>query len=124
VNVSGRGVDGDPAAAKLVDESVRIFLNTTGNPLYATVNGRLTPIVLGSYGLMVNTHGLVAQLVPNHKGATRAIVGMSTAPSIWIVNFVLIYMLNPSLAAKMAARWTPIPPTWRRHHNNRPLIVF
>ena len=51
----------------------------------------------------------VAQLVPNHKGAMRTIVGMSMAPSIWVVNFVLIYMLNPSLAAKMPARWTPIP---------------
>ena len=51
----------------------------------------------------------VAELVPNQKGATRSIIGMSMAPSIWIVNFVLIYMLNHSLAAKMPARWTPIP---------------
>jgi hypothetical protein len=167
--VSGKGVGADPAAAKLVDESVRILTNTTGNPLYARVNGKLTPIVLGSYGLMVNTHGLlqslankhaptrqvntviepggymgkwcrrngaqaslrmlyrsaytsevvygnksqqqsgVAQLVPNQKGARGSIVGMSMAPSIWIVNFALIYMLNPSLAANMPARWTPIP---------------
>jgi hypothetical protein len=34
---------------------------------------------------------------------------MSMAPSIWIVNFVLVYTLNPSVAAKMPARWTPIP---------------
>jgi hypothetical protein len=34
---------------------------------------------------------------------------MSMAPSIWIVNFALIYTLNPSLAAKMRAWWTPIP---------------
>jgi hypothetical protein len=56
--ISGKGVGGDPASAKLVDESVRILTNTTGNPLYAKVNGRVTPIVLGSYGLMVNTAGL------------------------------------------------------------------
>jgi hypothetical protein len=31
------------------------------------------------------------------------------APSIWIVNFALIYTLNPSLAAKMPVRWAPIP---------------
>ncbi len=31
------------------------------------------------------------------------------APSIWIVNFALIYVLNPTLAASMPARWTPIP---------------
>jgi hypothetical protein len=34
---------------------------------------------------------------------------MSMAPSIWIVNFALIYTLNPSLVAKMPASWTPIP---------------
>jgi hypothetical protein len=167
--VSGQGVGGDPAAAKLVDESVRILTNTTGNPLYANVNGKVTPIVVGSYGLMVNTAGMlespantdaptrqvntviepggymptwmrqngaraslrmlyrsaytseavygnraqqqsgVAQLVPNQKGTTNSIVGMSMGPSLWIVNFALIYTLNPSLAAKMPARWTPIP---------------
>jgi len=52
----------------------------------------------------------VYQLVPNQKGARRsAIVGMSMAPSIWIVNFALIYTLNPSLAANMPARRMPIP---------------
>lgn len=168
--VSGKGVGGDPAAAKLVDESVRILTNTTGNPLYAEVDGKLTPIVLGSYGLWVNTAGLlmspantdaptrqvnaviapggyldtwcrdngcerslvmlyrsayaseviygtasqqqsgVAQLVPNVKGGGRSsIVGMSMAPSIWIVNFALIYVLNPDLAANMPGWWTPIP---------------
>jgi hypothetical protein len=167
--VSGKGVGGMPAPARLVDESVRILTNTTGTPLYVNINGKVTPIVLGSYGLMVNTGGLlespgnmdaptrqvnsviqpggymgtwmrqngaraslrmlyrsafsaevaygnkaqkqsgVAQLVPNQKGAVSSIVGMSMAPSIWIINFALIYTLNPSLAAKMPARWTPIP---------------
>ena len=167
--VSGRGVGGDPVPAKLVDESVRILTNTTGTPLYVNIGGKLTPIVLGSYGLMVNTAGLlqspgntaaptrqvnsviepggymgtwmrqngaraslrmlyrsaysaevayanksqqqstVAQLVPNLKRSRSSIVGMSMAPSIWIVNFALIYTLNPGLAAKMPARWTPIP---------------
>jgi len=52
----------------------------------------------------------IPQLVPNQKGARRtAIVGMSMAPSIWIVNFALIYTLKPSLVAKMPASWTPIP---------------
>lgn len=46
--VSGRGFGGDPAAGKLVDESVRIFTNTNGRPLYANVDGTVTPIVLGS----------------------------------------------------------------------------
>ena len=51
----------------------------------------------------------VAQLVPNTKGGTARTVGMSMAPSIWVVNFALIYLLKPGLAAKMPARWTPIP---------------
>lgn len=167
--VSGKGVGGEPAPAKLVDASVRILTNTTGTPLYVNVDGKVTPIVLGSYGLMVNMAGMlespantdaptrkvnsviepggymprwcrrngargalrmlyrsaytseavygnksqlqseVAQLVPNQQVAANSIVGMSMAPSIWIVNFALIYTLNPSLAAKMPARWTPIP---------------
>jgi hypothetical protein len=167
--VGGKGVGGEAAPAKLVDASVRILLNTTGNPLYASINGRVTPVVLGSYGLMVSTTGMLespanaeaptrkvneviepggylpkwcrhngaraslrmlyrsayssevvygnksqkqsgtAQLVPNQKSAASSTVGMSMAPSIWIVNFALIYTLNPSLAAKMPARWTPIP---------------
>jgi hypothetical protein len=167
--ISGRGIGGDRAAAKLVDESVRLFTNTTGHPTYAKVDGKVTPIVLGSYGLMVSTGGMleslantraptrqvnsvlvpggylgtwcrnngaedtlwmlyrsaygsevlfgnasqqqsgVAQLVPNQKGATSTTVGMSMAPSIWIVNFAAVYALKPSLAAKMPAWWTPIP---------------
>jgi hypothetical protein len=167
--ITGRGVGGNRAAAKLVDQSVRIFTNTTGRPLYARVGGTVTPVVLGSYGLMVNSAGIlqslanitaptrqvnpvlvpggylgtwcrnngaeaslemlwssaygsevlfgnasqqqsgVAQLVPNRKGTTRSTVGMSMAPSIWIVNFAAVYTLKPSLAAKMPARWTPIP---------------
>jgi hypothetical protein len=168
--ITGRGVGGDKGAAKLVDESVRIFTNTTGRPLIANVDGTPTPTVLGSYGLMVNRAGMieslantdaptrqvnsvlvpgrgylakwcrrngaedslwmlyasaygaelpfgtasqqqsgVAQLVPNRKGAATTTVGMSMAPSIWIINFAAVYTLKPSLAAKMPARWTPIP---------------
>ncbi len=167
--VSGKGIGGDPTAAKLVDESVRILTNTNGRPLYANVDGQRTATVLASYGLMVNTDGLLqspanstaptrqvntviepggylgkwcrnngarkslrmlyrsaytaeavygnksqqqagtAQLVPNTKGGSTTSVGMSMAPSIWIVNFALIYTLNPAKAAKMPARWTPIP---------------
>jgi hypothetical protein len=30
-------------------------------------------------------------------------------PSIWLVNFALLYVLNPALAAEMPAYWAPIP---------------
>jgi hypothetical protein len=61
------------------------------------------------YGTKAQQQSGAAQLVPNQKPATGSIVGMSMAPSIWIVNFALIYTLNPKLAAKMPARWSPIP---------------
>jgi hypothetical protein len=167
--ISGKGVGGRQRDAELVDASVRIFTNTTGRPLYRKVNGKVTPIVLSSYGLFVDKFGMleslantnaptrkvnvvlkpggylgtwcrkngcrdslrmlyrsayrsevvygnrsqkqsgVDQLVPNQKGARSSTVGMSMAPSIWIVNFVAVYTLKPKLAAYMPARWTPIP---------------
>jgi hypothetical protein len=61
------------------------------------------------YGNKAQQQSGVAQLAPNQKGATSSIVGMSMVPAIWNVNFALIYTLKPSLAAKMPARWTPIP---------------
>ena len=167
--ISGKGVGGNPDDAALVDASVRIFTNTTGRPLYANVNGQVTPTVLSSYGLFVDKSGLlmslantnaptrkvnkvlapggylgtwcrqngaeaslrmlyrsaytsevvygnksqqqsgVDQLVPNQKRGRSSTVGMSMAPSIWIVNFAAVYTLKPSLAAYMPARWKPIP---------------
>jgi hypothetical protein len=149
--ISGKGVGGQKKDAELVDASVRIFTNTTGRPLYANVNGKVTPTVLSSYGLFVNPAGTlmslantgaptrkvnvvlapggylgkwcrqngaedslrmlyksaytsevvygnksqqqsgVDQLVPNQKGGRSSTVGMSMAPSIWIVNFVAVY---------------------------------
>ncbi len=167
--ISGKGVGGSRRDARLVDESVRIFTNTTGRPLHTSVNGKVTPFVLSSYGLFVSKTGMleslanrsaptrkvnvvlepggylgtwcrqngcqaslrmlyrsaytseaaygdrsqqqsgVDQLVPNQKGGRSSTVGMSMAPSIWIVNFAAVYTLNPKLAAYMPARWTPIP---------------
>ena len=167
--ISGGGVGGNRADAKLVDESVRIFTNTTGRPLYSVVHGVLTPSVLASYGLFVTEdgwleslanadaptrqanaviapggymgmwmrangatrslvmlyrsaytveaiYGLVsqqisgaAQLVTNTKAGVSTEVGMSMAPALWLVNFILLYTLNPKLAADMPAYWAPIP---------------
>lgn len=44
--ITGKGIGGDADSAKLADECVRIFTNTTGNPLY-------DDSVLASYGLFV-----------------------------------------------------------------------
>lgn len=167
--ISGGGVGGNRKDARLVDASVLILTNTTGRPLYSNVNGVITPSVLASYSLFVNTEGLLespanadaptrqvntviaprgymgkwmrangatrslvmlyrsaytveaaygfaaqqqssaAQLVTNTKGGVSTMVGMSMAPALWLTNFVLIYTLNPSLAAHMPAYWAPIP---------------
>jgi hypothetical protein len=167
--ISGGGVGGNRTDAKVVDDSVLILTNTTGRPLYSNVDGVITPSVLASYGLFVNTKGLLespanadaptrqvntiiapggylgkwmrangatrslvmlysspftveaaygfaaqqrsgaAQLVTNTKGGVSTTVGMSMAPALWLVNFILIYILNPTLAAFMPAHWAPIP---------------
>lgn len=167
--VSGKGNGGDQADARLVRASIRILTNTTGSPQFVRVNGKLTPVVLGSYGLTVNRAGKLespanknaptrkintviapggyfpkwcrqngaraslrmlyrsaytseviygdkaqqqsgaAQLVPNQKGVRGSIVGMSMAPALWFVNFALMYTVNPQMAARMPAYWTPIP---------------
>lgn len=174
--VTGRGVGGSLAAAKLVNESVRILTNTVRRPLFSKIGGRWVRSVLASYGLFVNIDGLLespanasaptrlinsllvpggylgtwcrangatrslvrlyrsgysieavygnksqqvsgaAQLVPNGNlnargdlPTARSMTGMSMAPSIWLVNFALIYTLNPGLAAFMPAKWAKIP---------------
>jgi hypothetical protein len=167
--ISGKGAGGEAAPAKLIRESVRILTNTTGTPAYIRVDGKLTRVVVGGYGLMVTSAGVLespanvhaptrqinsviqphgyfptwcrhngakaslrmlyrsayssetaygykaqqqsdkAQLVPNQKGMRGSIVGMSMAPPFWIVNFALMYTVNPEKAAKMPAYWTPIP---------------
>ncbi len=167
--VSGGGVGGNRADAEVIDACIRILTNTNGRPLHSDVAGRPTPSVLASYGLYVNTSGLLqspanadaptrqvntliapggfvgtwlrnngatrslialyrsaytvqavygfaaqqmsgtAQLVTNTKAGVSTQVGMSMAPPLWIVNFALIYIVKPSLAAAMPAHWAPIP---------------
>jgi hypothetical protein len=60
--ITGRGVRGNLQKAKLVDQSVKLFTNTIGRPIYANVDGTLTPTVLASYGLMVSRDGYLQSL--------------------------------------------------------------
>lgn len=53
--------------------------------------------------------GGTAELAPNDEGGVDSWVGMSMVPSIWLVNFALLYILNPSVAASMPGAWAPIP---------------
>lgn len=68
--ITGRGRGGDPELAKLADESVRIFTNTSGYPLYSKVKGAITPSVLASYGLFVAPDGWIESLA-NEDAPTR-----------------------------------------------------
>jgi hypothetical protein len=61
------------------------------------------------YGFISQQISGAAQLVTNKSGGVTSEVGMSMAPALWLVNFILIYLLNPSLAAYMPAHWAPIP---------------
>ncbi len=61
------------------------------------------------YGNKSQQQAGVAQLVKNRKRGATTTVGMSMAPPIWIVNFALIYMISPADAARMPAKWAPIP---------------
>lgn len=65
--------------------------------------------VLVVYGLLSQQTSGVAQLVPNSKDGVESSVGMSMAPSIWLTNFALLYVLKPEIAAAMPAYWAPIP---------------
>lgn len=167
--VAGKGVGGNLQSALLIDDCVAILTNSKANPLIRTIDGKPMSIVLGSYGLYVNTGGMlespanstaptrkvnpliipggyidkwcqangatesvvmlyksaftiqsvyggkaqanasVAELFPYRKEGRRLIVGASVVPPLWEVNFCLIYMLNPKLAARMPAHFAAIP---------------
>lgn len=62
-----------------------------------------------AYGNAAQNQSKPAELITNTKGAMTSVVGMSMGPALWIVNFALIYTLNPALAAEMPAQWVPIP---------------
>ena len=66
-------------------------------------------LVEATFGFASQQISANAELVANHLDGVETTVGMSMAPSIWLVNFILLYLLNPSVAALMPAKWAPIP---------------
>nr|WP_238526476.1 hypothetical protein [Gordonia neofelifaecis] len=66
------------------------------------------------YGFAAQQMSGAAQLVTNTANGTTSTVGMSMAPPLWLVNFALLYVMKPSLAAAMPAHWAPIPPAVAR----------
>ena len=73
--------------------------------LYASAYTPLVPFGFASQG----TSEPLELLENTRPDGSQATLGMAMAPSIWIVNFLLIYALNPELAAKMPAYWQAIP---------------
>ncbi|MEU8512947.1 hypothetical protein AB0C76_15370 [Kitasatospora sp. NPDC048722] len=76
--ISGGGVGGQKEPAALVDASVRILTNTVGRPLFADVNGVVTPTVLASYGLFVTKDGWLES--PAYATAPTRLVNTVIAP--------------------------------------------
>lgn len=62
-----------------------------------------------AYGNQAQIQSKPNELITNTKGDVSSVVGMSMGPALWVVNFALIYTLNPTLAAEMPAKWAPIP---------------
>jgi len=62
-----------------------------------------------AYGNQAQIQSKPDELITNTKRGVSSVVGMSMGPALWIVNFALIYTLNPSLAAEMPAKWAPVP---------------
>lgn len=72
--------------------------------LYASTYPRFLP-----FGTKAQGGSEPDELLFNSKDGTLTTVGMSMAPAIWLVNFILVYSANPELGANMPAYWTPIP---------------
>ena len=62
------------------------------------------------HGIAAQHEGTGAGLALYLDGDQSAVVGLSMVPSLWEINFCLLYALSPTLAAGMPAYWTPIPP--------------
>jgi len=72
--------------------------------LYASAFTKFIP-----YGPLAQGKSEPHELAPNSLDGTRTLVGISMAPPLWLINFILTYAANPEIAAKFPARWTPVP---------------
>jgi len=62
------------------------------------------------HGIAAQHEGTGAGLALYLDGDQSVFVGLSMVPSLWEINFCLLYALSPTVAAGMPAYWTPIPP--------------
>lgn len=63
--ISGSGVGANMTDTLILNEAIDWFINTKDHPIICNINGVPTPIVLGSYGLMVNPDGKLQSLAQN-----------------------------------------------------------
>ncbi|WP_291993990.1 hypothetical protein [Candidatus Accumulibacter sp. ACC003] len=103
--ISGGGVDGNADDAKLADQSVRIFTNTTGRPLvYLDQCGDPVESVLASYGLFVNEQGWLMSLA-NRDAPTR-IANVLLAPGGYINTWFMANCATSSLVQLYRSAYT------------------
>ncbi|MDR3633918.1 MAG: hypothetical protein P4L84_08945 [Isosphaeraceae bacterium] len=104
--ISGNGKDGSGnlADAELVDESVAILTNSSAHPLVRNINGQPTQIVLGSYGLTVNTDGMLES--PANTDAPTRQVNSVIAPGGYLSTWAAANGAQASLKMLYRSAYT------------------
>jgi hypothetical protein len=70
--ISGSGVEGNMTETLILNEAITWFINSKDNPIICNIDGVPTPIVLGSYGLMVNEDGKLQSLAQDSSPCRKA----------------------------------------------------
>lgn len=70
--ISGSGVGGNMSQTLILNEAINWFINSKDNPIICDIDGVPTPIVLGSYGLMVNQDGMLQSLAQDSSPCREA----------------------------------------------------
>ena len=70
--ISGSGVGGNMTETLILNQATNWFINSKDNPIICNINGVPTPIVLGSYGLMVNEDGKLQSLAQDSSPCRKA----------------------------------------------------
>ena len=70
--ISGSGVGGNMTETLILNQATNWFINSKDNPIICNIDGVPTPIVLGSYGLMVNEDGKLQSLAQDSSPCRKA----------------------------------------------------
>ena len=70
--ISGSGVKGNMTETLILNQATNWFINSKDNPIICNIDGVPTPIVLGSYGLMVNEDGKLQSLAQDSSPCREA----------------------------------------------------